>query len=302
LWRHVLRGFPGPHPEWNFGGITTWWAGNYTSRKHSDVWVSARRSTMHSDEAWLLRGADGHPLWHLREVRTNRTPANSRGWGAGGGFVCSADVDGDGLDDIVHLYPVNYMAAKGLNGQLIRSVESAEGVFPGVWGAYCAPMVADFNGDGQNELLWCGQYHHGLTTLDAKLIWYHKGGASMAGLGDVDGDGKLELGFTGWEHGKGLRCLSAATGELKWELPLPDNPRVPIYSADINSDGKDEFLFCVGTQLYAVNGGADSGNIVWQTQLPSAPGNLALADVDADGKIEILFIGRDSVLYCLDSP
>jgi len=103
----------------------------------------------------------------------------------------------------VHLYPVNYMAAKGTNGQLLRSIESAEGLFPGVWGAYCQPMVADFNGDGKNELLWCGPYHHGLTTLEAKLIWYHKGGASMAGLGDVNGDGKLELGLTGWEHGKG---------------------------------------------------------------------------------------------------
>ena len=75
---------------------------------------------MHSDEAWVLRGLDGRTLWHLREVRTDRTPADARGWGAGGSFVCSADVDGDGLEDIVHLYPVNYMAAKGTNGQLLE--------------------------------------------------------------------------------------------------------------------------------------------------------------------------------------
>ena len=300
LWRHLLPGFPGPHPEWNFGGITTWWVGRYTSPARADVWVSARRSTMHSDEAWVLRSLDGRTLWHLREVRTDRTPAEARGWGAGGSFVCSADVDGDGLEDIVHLYPVNYMAVKGTNGQLLCSVESAAGLFPGVWGAYCQPMVADFNGDGKNELLWCGPYHHGLTTLDAKLIWYHKGGASMAGLADVDGEGQWELGFTGWEQGHGLRCLNAATGELKWELPLEKNPRVPVYTVDIDGDGRDEFLFAVNTVLYAVNGAADSGHILWQKQLPSEPGNLALADVDADGKTEILFIGADSVLYCLD--
>jgi hypothetical protein len=300
LWRHVLAGFPGPHPEWNFGGITSWWVGHYTSRARFDVWVSARRSTMHSDEAWLLRGDQGAPVWHLHEVRTNRTPAGVRGWGAGGSFVCSADVDGDGLEDIIHLYPVNYMAAKGLDGRLLQSIESAERLFPGVWGAYCAPMVADFNQDGKNELLWCGSYHHGLTTLDAKLIWFHKGGASMAGLGDVDGDGKFEVGFTGWEQGKGLRCLDAATGELKWEMPLPNNARVPLYTADIDGDGKDEFLFSVGAELYAVNSAEGSGHIVWQVQLPSAPGNLALADIDADGKTEILFIGADSIVYCLD--
>jgi len=122
----------------------------------------------------------------------------------------------------------------------------------------------------------------------------------MAGLGDVDGDGKLELGLTGWEHGQGLRCLNAATGELKWELPLEENPRVPVYGVDIDGDGRDEFLFAAGTTLYAVNGRADAGRILWQTPLPSEPGNLALADVDADGRTEILFLGEDSVLYCLD--
>jgi hypothetical protein len=35
--------------------------------------------------------------------------------------------------------------------------------------------------------------------------------------------------------------------------------------------------------------------------VPTVPGDLSLADVDGDGKIEILFIGEDSVLYCLDS-
>ena len=123
----------------------------------------------------------------------------------------------------------------------------------------------------------------------------------MAGLGDVDGDGKLEVGFTGCEQGQGLRCLNAATGELKWELPLPGNPRVPLYTADIDGDGKDEFLFAVSAELFAVNSEAGSGHIVWRAQLPSAPGNLAMADVDGDGKIEILFIGADSVMYCLDA-
>jgi len=300
LWRHRVDGFPGPHPPWNFGGITTWWVGRYTARSHDDVWVSARRSTMHSDEAWVLRGTDGNPVWHLREVRTDRTPKDARGWGAGGGFVCSADVDGDGLEDVISLYPVNYMAAKGTTGTLIRSIEAASGLFEGVWGAYCQPMVADFNGDGRPELLWCGDYHHGLTTLEGRVLWYHKGGASMAGVGDVDGDRKLELGLTGWEQGKGLRCLDAATGALKWEWPLEGNPRSPVYTADIDGDGRDEFLFAHNATLYALNGKGGAPGLVWQVELPSRPGSLALSDVDCDGKIEILFIGDDSTLYCLD--
>lgn len=300
IWRHRVKDFPGPHPEWNFGGVTTWWVGRYTARSRCDVWVSARRSTMHSDEAWMLRGTDGKELWHLREVRTNRTPKETRGWGAGGSYVCSADVDGDGLEDVIGLYPVNYMAAKGATGELLHSVQASSGLFEGVWGAYCQPMAADLNSDGKEELLWCGPYHHGLTTFDAKVLWYHKGGASVAGLGDVDGDGKLELGFTGWEQGKGLRCLDAATGAEKWEWPLKGNPRVPVYTADIDGNGCDEFLFAHNTTLCSVNGKAGAPNLVWQVELPSAPGNLALADVDGDAKTEILFVGADSVLYCLE--
>jgi len=41
-------------------------------------------------------------------------------------------------------------------------------------------------------------------------------------------------------------------------------------------------------------------NLVWQVELPSVPGDLTLADVDGDNKTEILFIGADSILYCLD--
>jgi hypothetical protein len=300
LWRHRVHGFPGPHPESNSGGIMSWWVGHYTSTHRDDVWVSARRSTMHSDECWAIHGGDGSELWHLSEVRTDRTAQNARGWGAGGSFVCSADVDGDGLEDLISLYPVNYMAAKGTNGSLIYSVEAAEGLFPGIWGAYGKPIVADFNGDGRDELLWCGGYHYGLTTLDAKVIWYHPGGASMAGLGDVDGDGNLELGFTGCEGGRGLRCLDAATGSLKWEWPLKSNPHETVYTADVDGDGLDEFLFAHEKDLYAVNGKAGVPNLVWQAGLPSVPGCLTLADVDRDGKIEILFIGKDSTLYCLD--
>ena len=301
VWRSRVKNFPGPHPPWNFGGITTWWVGRYTETNRHDVWVSARRSTMHSDEAWVFRGLDGEPLWHLREVRTDQTGPEERGWGAGGSLVASADVDGDGLEDIVSLYPVNYMAARGKTGELIHSVSAVSGLFEGVWGAYCRPIIADFNNDGQDELLWCGSYHHGLTTLDGSVLWYHAGGAGLAGMGDVDNDGRLELGFTGWEEGRGLRCLDAATGVQKWEWPLPDNLQVPVYTADIDGDGRDEFIFAVGRTLYALGDRDGAPDLVWQAELPSTPGELALADVDRDGRIEILFIGEDSVLYCLDS-
>ena len=123
----------------------------------------------------------------------------------------------------------------------------------------------------------------------------------MAGVGDVDGDGRLELGITGWEKGEGLRCLDAATGAEKWQWPLPGNARTAVYSADLDGNGRDEFLFAVEQTLYAVGDRDDAPHLRWQLDLPTRPGDLTLADVDGDGEIEILFIGEDSTLYCLDS-
>jgi outer membrane protein assembly factor BamB len=161
-------------------------------------------------------------------------------------------------------------------------------------------MVADFNKDGIKELLWCGAYHFGLTRLDGTVLWYKLGGAGMAGLGDIDGDGNLELGFAGWENGRGLCCFDAASGQEKWQWPIEGNPRAQVFSADINGDGRDEFIFAVGSTLYAVNGTGILPNLAWKVSLPAAPGELSFADVDGDGKTEIIFIGDDSTLYCLD--
>ena len=84
-WARPIAGFPGPHPDWNFGGVTRWWTGRFTARDRADVWVSARRGTMHSDEGFLLDGRDGKLLWTCAEVRTPDMAPATRGWGCGGG-------------------------------------------------------------------------------------------------------------------------------------------------------------------------------------------------------------------------
>ncbi len=302
-WVRPIAGFPAPHPPWNYGGVTRWWVGRFTSPARFDIWVSARRGTMHTDEGFLLRGADGALLWQRSEVRTPGMPASTRGWGCGGGSANAADVDGDGLDDVVSLYPVNYSALSGSDGKLLKSVDAASGLFKDVWGAYATPCVADLDGDGDGEpeVFWSGPYHQGVTDLDGKVRWGRKGGTGIATVADLDGDGRLEAASTGWEKdGTGLKVLDARTGDLRWELPLPGNPRIEVTAADLDGETGDELLFATGKMLRAVGASGAGLRELWSVELPAEPqGEIAVADADGDGAAELLYVGRDGTVYCL---
>jgi hypothetical protein len=299
-WVRPLDGFPGPHPPWNWGGITEWWVGRFTSRTRFDVWASARRGTMHSDEGFALSGKDGALLWQRSEVRTPDLPPTTRGWGCGGGSLNAADIDGDGLDDVVSLYPVNYWVCRGTDGELLKSVSAASGLFEGVWGAYATPCVADLDRDGKPQVFWSGPYHQGVTDSSGKARWRHKGGSSLVTLLDMDGDGALEAASTGWEKdGAGLRVLNARTGALRWEMPLEGNPRADVIAAQLDGTPGEELLFPIGKTLHAVTWRDGALHELWRIDLPAEPmGELAFADADGDSHGEILFAGKDGALYC----
>src|SRR5262249_29639831 len=130
-----------------------------------------------------------------------------------------------------------------------------------------------------------------------------------------DGDGKLELLSPGHSRGVGsraqeFRCYDAATGQLKWVLPLPgscfppnhgeypDSPTAPA-SADIDGDGRDEAVFRIGKTLYAVGAarGGQSGEVRWTLEFPELVGPASIADVDGDGRAEIVVVCADGHVY-----
>ena len=42
------------------------------------------------------------------------------------------------------------------------------------------------------------------------------------------------------------------------------------------------------------------GAVQWECELPAAPTTPAIADTDGDGLAEIIVMGDDGVVYCLD--
>jgi hypothetical protein len=137
-----------------------------------------------------------------------------------------------------------------------------------------------------------GGYRRGVMTLAGEKVWnfdYMDGYGSMPGIGDVNGDGKLE-GLS--VQKKVTTCYDMATGTVRWTLPDFAQSSDAV-TCDINGDGRDEFVYGSGNKLVAVNEAEGKANVVWTLDLPAGLGSPAVADVDGDGTAELVSMTRD---------
>src|SRR5207249_4679450 len=136
-----------------------------------------------------------------------------------------------GLDDAAILYPDGVFVIEGATGKPLLDLDTNKKLFPDVWSFYATPAAADFLGNGGRQLLYAANYYTwALLERDGKVAWRNGPFSGtppvLPGIGDVDGDCRLELLCPGWPHAPGapeadLRCLDAATGSVKWQLPMP---------------------------------------------------------------------------------
>ena len=287
LWHVDFDEIHGQRPIFRMGGVTHVYAAHLTDRDRCDVYVSIMRSIMHSDVAIALRGTDGKRLWRQRMAKN---------MGYGGNNMTFADTDGNGLDEIYCGYPICYWKADGRTGELEFFNDPGK-VLPG-WPAYATPIICDLTNDGRPDAFFPSQYVWGLLTLTGEKIWnLAQGdlpqGSVKPGIGDVDGDGQIEIGAP---FPDGFRCYDAASGEREWTVEIPDGPYAATFSADVDGDGNDEFFFGANDRLVAVG----ANEVLWQKQLPARIGQPSFAEIDGDGLGEFLVLGRDGNLYCLD--
>jgi hypothetical protein len=190
------------------------------------------------------------------------------------GNVALADLDNDGQLEVVVVYEGGGVTALRHNGSLYwsRSLGCSNSC------AYRpnSPTIADLNGDGLREIL-VGCYNqftvYALRGTDGSTLWSYGNLRTCAQnssrkIGDIDGDGALEVVLTSYEVTHCPSCpddhlivLDGATGTVKW---------------------------------------------TWQNPVGIGFEGLAIADVDNDGCMEIV-VGPNSVsggsrFYVLDSP
>jgi len=300
LWSRSFPRFHGRREVYRLGGLRHLFVARLTDPARYDVVVNVMRTSMHSDESYALSGPTGDVLWHhdSAAVWNEQGEPTGEAWGYGGFEMAFCDLVGDGREEMLFEYPINYWMADGATGDLLRS-RSMGKFFPEVTAYYGRPAVADLVPGGGPELLFDSSYVLGVMTPEPKAVWSCPTGTYQRdGIGDVSGDGRLAVGGAGYDAR--FRCFDGATGEIRWEVPLAGTCTSTV-TTDVDGDGRDEFLVGVDRRVVAVGETAEgAGAIEWQCELPAAPTTPAIADTDGDGLAEIIVMGGDGVVYCLD--
>jgi hypothetical protein len=173
-------------------------------------------------------------------------------------------------------------------------------------------VAADFNGDGNVDLLIGGQFHQNPSGAQfAPLVLFLGNGdgtfstgtnvsinVSIPGplaIGDFNGDGLLDIAFLGG--------IVLGNGDGSFQAPqaismgAPNTPPQSMIAADVNGDGKLDLvlgLYSAGVGIMMGNG---DGTFQSSVNYPSGPNSgcpcihvvqLAAADLNGDGKLDLL--------------
>ncbi len=231
---------------------------------------------------------------------------------ASAGQSSAADIDNDGKYEVIFGCYRNdscVYALNGENGSLLWKYNAST-----KYGEGCndvATLPFDIDGDGKIEVIVpssCNPTTFCFYGETGEVRWASKtrGSDSPPTIADLDGDGLLEIlhgEFGGW-----LNCISALTGEKKWEIPV--NLKSWIQTAptivDVNNDGQLDIVvatWCLSKEdtnkVYAFDG--KTLEKLWEFAVKDVIYHgTAVADLDEDGKIELLIGDYSGEMYVLN--
>lgn len=314
LWECSFPRIPGNAPTWNEAALTYWWPGRFRRTGQVDLFVNTRRGPMHSDVGQLIDGRDGSIVW----TQTKAELKNAFTWGYAGVPPGVGDMTGDGLDDLVSLYPVCFWVADGRTGDLLLGKDLSTRKELPAWAAYGIPMLHDFTGGGRLDVLLDSVYILALLDSQGRPLWHAKGHADSPTSPDKDSVGETtetthalidldgNAGASGFAiasagYGDGARAIDPKDGRVLWACAAPRPTCPKCVAADIDGKPGDELLYVAGDTLVAITGDRNAGRILWTWQGPAALSMPAIADTDGDGEAEIIVQAADGTVICLDA-
>lgn len=169
--------------------------------------------------------------------------------------ITLADLDGDGVDDILW-GANNKLQAYSLGNLLWERTLSAVAIYP--------PSVGDIDGDGQEEIVLAT----GGIQVSPRLYAFEKDGTELAGwpvnlnnnwiltapaLSDLDGDGALEVVATEYDFPIGYVHILKGDGSSfssNWPVALDAPPAVTPSIGDMDGDGEKDIVMHSTTSRY----------------------------------------------------
>ncbi|MCC6730994.1 MAG: VCBS repeat-containing protein [Chthonomonadales bacterium] len=116
-------------------------------------------------------------------------------------------------------------------------------------------------------------------------------------VGQIRGTGVWDVGMA--SHDGVFYSADAATARTRWSLDLGVRSEAPthIVTLDVDGDGRDDYLVGLPNgDLVALTERAGKGVVLWRTRLDAGIRDVIAADLDGDGKAEIIVDTDDYVV------
>lgn len=161
---------------------------------------------------------------------------------------------------------------------------------------YAEPVVADFDGDGTDEIAVSTRKETVVLSLSGDIEHRADVTGKTLATANVDDDSAIELFVT---QAGVVTALDGAELTVEWEEPIDGIPRVHAVG---QRDGESTLYVAVSGQRVVALSAAD-GDRRWETQLETERSMMpapAVADVSGDGDSEVVAVTNGGTAVVLD--
>jgi hypothetical protein len=201
-----------------------------------------------------------------------------------------ADLDRDGVPDVAAIGAGGLMVLSGRDGtRLWTHVRESDGPNP--------PAITDVDGDGAPDCVvpWLNGDLQALRGRDGRLLWTQKteprAQTQWVRAADTDGDGRDDLLIAA--GGVSVRGFDARTGAPRWTWKSGASTVSGGPAGDLDGDGvPDAIAGAADGRLVAISG---DGRILWTAACDDSLGPCEIADIDGDGRGDVLFTAGEAL-------